>query len=139
MVEYPEAMSQLSRYPKALSHAESGGGNVNLKTIVVTNAEDSVAALRIAGGIVDGVYDTVTIEAGETKTVTYVEQTDAYNNVSQPYYKKMAMFASGSNELAAVSADAGLSVADKEVILIETTAADGAKITVKLSESGSAA
>lgn len=69
-MSYPETLSELANYPKALSHAESGGFKIlNIKN----NASAEATA---ASFVVNGKMDVVTIPAGETVACAYVEPAD---------------------------------------------------------------
>ena len=54
---YPETMSELTNYPKALSHAGTGGGDASVKTLNVTNGNNERFSLK--GAIVNGKYGTI--------------------------------------------------------------------------------
>ncbi len=74
---YPETMSEISGYPKALSHAESGGGgDVSVKTLNVTNGSNERFSLR--GALVGGKYGTIEIATNSTVAVQYVEPIEDY-------------------------------------------------------------
>lgn len=76
---YPETMSEIANYPKALSHAGTGGG-VALKSILFSNTTGSEVRLfkciSAEGKYIDPVGESdegVKVSAGETATVYYPE------------------------------------------------------------------
>ena len=75
MTDYSEAMSEISGYPKALSHAGSGG-SVNVKTINIKN--DRSAYFFVTGYIDENnCYNSdesaaVQINQNETKSFKYI-------------------------------------------------------------------
>lgn len=64
---YPETLSELTNYPKALSHAGAGGG-VNLKTLNIVNNLN--AALFVNNCISDGYYGEIKV-APDVATATF--------------------------------------------------------------------
>ena len=68
-MSYPETMSEIANYPKALSHAESGGG-ANLKTLNIVN--NTAINISFVGCIVDGYFSAKEVNAGETAALQYV-------------------------------------------------------------------
>lgn len=74
-MSYPEALSELTNYPKALSHAGSGG-SVNVKTINIKNGRSE--SFSITGYIDENnCYNNdesaaVQINPNETKTFKYI-------------------------------------------------------------------
>lgn len=70
-MSYPDTLSELANYPKALSHAESGGGNVELKTIYFENPNSIEQTVQ--GAIVNGKYADVGLVAEATTAVQYIE------------------------------------------------------------------
>lgn len=69
MAEYSEALSELSGYPKALSHAGAGGG-ANLKTLNIVN--NTAESIYFYNCIVGGYWGDITVGSGETAAVQYV-------------------------------------------------------------------
>ena len=66
---YPETLSELTNYPKALSHAGAGGG-ANLKTLNIVN--NTAKNISFVGCIVDGYFSAKEVNAGETAALQYV-------------------------------------------------------------------
>lgn len=114
-------MSEISGYPKALSHAGSGGG-VSLKTLNIKN--DGTEALPVIGAIVNGKSTTVTIEPAATETVQYVEPATGQNTILL-----------SPNMLAVTAQAAGITISDGSII-ISDAAEDGASIALRVSSLG---
>ena len=70
---YPEAMSELTNYPKALSHAESGGGGFTLKSVTIQNGY--TASFQLCNYIrADGKWiESAPLAVNESVTVYYPE------------------------------------------------------------------
>lgn len=71
---YPETLSELTNYPKALSHAGAGGGgDLSLKTVNIANESQLDLEVTVGGAIIDGKYGIITVSAGETVPIKYIE------------------------------------------------------------------
>lgn len=93
-MSYTEALSELTNYPKALSHAGSGGeGDVSIKTLKIVNRSLVGLTIYINGAIIDGKYGAgMTIESGKTAELKYIDvaQTPPEEGLHMPW-----MFAGG--------------------------------------------
>ena len=124
-MSYPEAMSEIANYPKALSHAGSGGG-ANLKTLNLVN--NTARNIRFSYCVIDGYYNDIIVNAGETAAVQYV--TPSTEVIDYPIDYIIGIM--GSLENVTVDTPAGVEyVTDYPPagLYISNAAADGATVT----------
>ena len=123
---YPETMSEIANYPKALSHAESGGG-ITPKVLNVTVSADSNLSANIQT-IEGNYYANTVIGIGETKAVKYIawpEETD--------FAASIALNTLGETTI--VTGPEGVEIANGKLV-VGATVADGAAVTLKIEGSG---
>ena len=123
-MSYPETLSELTNYPKALSHAESGGG-ANLKTLNLVN--NTTRNIRFSQCVIDGYCADVIVSAGETAAVQYVTPTAEVIDYPIDYVIGIM----GSLENVTVDTPAGVEYVTEFPIglYISNEAADGATVT----------
>ena len=128
-MSYTEALSELTNYPKALSHAGSGGGFA-LKSISFTNAAGTDAVIYRcinAEGKYINPSDSdgyVIVPNGETVTVYYAEPAIG------SYW---VMYADSTNAVALQTTASGIT-ADGTELTITAEAPEGATAVIELYE-----
>lgn len=123
---YPETMSELTNYPKALSHAGTGGGFA-LKSISFTNTTETEAGIYKCINA-EGKYiqpasasgELVKVPAGETVTVYYAEPLTG---------SKWEMGAFSTAEISLRTNASGIA-ATGTALAITAEAPDGATVTI---------
>lgn len=125
MPEYSEAMSEISGYPKALSHAGTGGGGITPKVLNVTVSEDSNAVANIQT-IEDNYYEIAYIGIGETKAVKYIAWPEG-EGISTPIELQ-------NGGTITLTGPEGVEY-DSGYINVSDTVADGAAVTLKIENS----
>lgn len=129
---YPETLSELTNYPKALSHAESGGG-FTLKSISFTNTTETEAVIyrciNAEGKYIDPASesnDLIKVSSGETVTVYYAEPSAD---------SEWKMYAESRIEITLQATASGITVEGTE-LTITAEAPDGATVTINISDGG---
>lgn len=125
-MSYPETLSELTNYPKALSHAESGGGFA-LKSISFINATATEAGIykciNAEGKYIQPASESgelVKVPAGETVTVYYAEPVAS---------SKWEMGAFSTAEFSLRTNASGIA-ATGTALAITAEAPDGATVTI---------
>lgn len=127
---YPETLSELANYPKALSHAGTGGeggGNVSVKTLNVTNGSNE--SVSLSGAIVNGKYGTIEIAANSTVAVQYIEP-DAEKTYNLSCASQLTISGTQPEGVIIGGTMSGSNVE------IQSTAADGAAVTFTVYDGG---
>lgn len=130
MLEYPETMSQLNGYPKALSHAGSGGG-FTLKSVSFENTTENdvimYQCITAEGKYINPSDDDgfLKVPAGETVTVYYVEP------APESTWQMYAEFEESEDYIALNTEAAGLT-AESGQLNITAEAPDGATVAIKV-------
>ena len=139
MAEYSEAMSEISGYPKALSHAGAGGGGFTLKSVLFENTTENEVIIHhcitAEGKYIDPANDYPTLDdfvkisAGETVTVYYAEPA---NNSTWSMYAEFVE----SEDYIALNTDAAGLTAGGTQLTITAEAPDGATVAIEVYNSG---
>lgn len=133
---YPETLSELTNYPKALSHA-SGGGGFALKSISFTNTTEAEAVIYRCINA-EGKYiivdpssesdDLLKVPSGETVTVYYPEPSAD---------SEWTMYAASRAEITLQTSASGIT-AEGEELTITAEAPDGATVTINTNNTNGA-